>query len=71
MYLSVACECESAGIAARALANIADVLGSMADGQGGMRSGPAGNTQWAPAFDFLEVKLCTFDLHSPLMQNLV
>ncbi|NXT74836.1 FUK kinase, partial [Zapornia atra] len=43
-----------AGIAARALACIAEVLGCMARGEGGLRSGPAANREWAPAFGHLE-----------------
>ncbi|KAF7701866.1 hypothetical protein HF521_001149 [Silurus meridionalis] len=43
------------GIAARTLACIADVLGCMAgEGKGGLRSGPAANPSWAPAFRLLE-----------------
>ena len=42
------------GILARTLANIADVLGHMANGFGGMRSGPSHNLQWKEAFDLLE-----------------
>lgn len=36
------------------MANIADVLGAMSRGTGGLRSGPAGNKQWATAFALLE-----------------
>ncbi|XP_068267235.1 L-fucose kinase isoform X3 [Nyctibius grandis] len=43
-----------AGIAARALACIAEVLGCMARGEGGLRSGPAANREWASAFGRLE-----------------
>ncbi|XP_044843401.1 L-fucose kinase isoform X2 [Mauremys mutica] len=42
------------GVAARALACIADVLGCMAKGDGGLRSGPAANREWALAFQQLE-----------------
>ncbi|XP_018608232.2 L-fucose kinase isoform X2 [Scleropages formosus] len=43
------------GIAARCLACVADVLGCMAgEGKGGLRSGPAANPSWAPAFALLE-----------------
>ncbi|KAI5614886.1 L-fucose kinase [Silurus asotus] len=43
------------GVAARTLACIADVLGCMAgEGKGGLRSGPAANPSWAPAFRLLE-----------------
>jgi len=48
-------ESESAGIAARTLANVADMLGCMAAGSGGLRSGPSANQQWLPAYDKLEV----------------
>ena len=51
----VGAECKSAGIAARTLANIADVLGAMSRGAGGLRSGPACNKQWMYAFQLLEV----------------
>ncbi|XP_074864421.1 L-fucose kinase [Carettochelys insculpta] len=50
----VAAVARDPGVAARALACIADVLGCMADGQGGLRSGPAANREWAPAFQRLE-----------------
>lgn len=46
---------ESPGIAARTLASIAEVLGAMSRGEGGLRSGPASNLQWEPAFQLLEV----------------
>lgn len=55
LYCVVAEECNSAGVAARTLANIADMLGNMAGVKGGLRSGPAGNKQWSHAFDLLEV----------------
>lgn len=45
----------SPGIAARTLANIADMLGGMAGTRGGLRSGPAGNVAWRKAFSYLEV----------------
>lgn len=48
-----------AGIAARTLANIADVLGCMAGPKGGLRSGPAANKAWAKAFQLLEVCFLT------------
>ncbi|XP_015134702.2 L-fucose kinase isoform X2 [Gallus gallus] len=50
----VASTADDAGIAARALACIADVLGCMAHGEGGLRSGPAANREWASAFGRLE-----------------
>ncbi|XP_064885041.1 L-fucose kinase isoform X2 [Columba livia] len=50
----VASTADDAGIAARALACIADVLGCMARGEGGLRSGPAANREWASAFGRLE-----------------
>ncbi|XP_051830582.1 L-fucose kinase [Antechinus flavipes] len=50
----VAAEAEDLGVAARALACIADVLGCMAGGEGGLRSGPAANQEWALAFQYLE-----------------
>ncbi|XP_032086652.1 L-fucose kinase [Thamnophis elegans] len=42
------------GVAARALACIADLLGCMARGEGGLRSGPTANLAWATAFQQLE-----------------
>lgn len=48
-------ETSSHGVAARTLACIADVLGAMADGKGGLRSGPAGNKRWSHSFALLEV----------------
>ncbi|XP_022274916.1 L-fucose kinase isoform X6 [Canis lupus familiaris] len=42
------------GVAARALACVADVLGCMAEGQGGLRSGPAANPEWMRPFSYLE-----------------
>lgn len=55
----VAQETDSPGVAARTLACIADVLGAMAGGKGGLRSGPAGNQRWSHAFALLEV-ICSF-----------
>ncbi|XP_072278918.1 L-fucose kinase isoform X2 [Pyxicephalus adspersus] len=51
---NVASRTEDAGVAARALACIADLLGCMAAGEGGLRSGPAANKAWAPAYLLLE-----------------
>ncbi|KAM3829017.1 L-fucose kinase isoform 2-T2 [Vipera latastei] len=42
------------GVAARTLACIADLLGCMARGEGGLRSGPTANLAWAAAFRQLE-----------------
>ncbi|NXA17357.1 FUK kinase, partial [Ibidorhyncha struthersii] len=50
----VATTAGDAGVAARALACIAEVLGCMARGEGGLRSGPAANREWALAFGLLE-----------------
>ncbi|XP_069724779.1 L-fucose kinase isoform X1 [Phaenicophaeus curvirostris] len=50
----VASTAGDAGIAARALACIAEVLSCMARGEGGLRSGPAANREWASAFGCLE-----------------
>ncbi|NWX19054.1 FUK kinase, partial [Aegotheles bennettii] len=50
----VASTASDAGIAARALACVAEVLGCMAQGEGGLRSGPAANGAWASAFGRLE-----------------
>lgn len=52
----VAMDTDSPGVAARALANVADVLGCMAGSKGGIRSGPSANVQWKSAYDLLEVK---------------
>lgn len=41
-------------MAARVLACVADVLGCMAEGQGGLRSGPAANPEWVRPFSYLE-----------------
>lgn len=46
----------SYGVAARALASIADVLGALAEGRGGLRSGPGRNADFAAAFQALENK---------------
>uniref|UniRef100_A0A8C3LUP8 L-fucose kinase n=1 Tax=Chrysolophus pictus TaxID=9089 RepID=A0A8C3LUP8_CHRPC len=54
LFHTFACTADDAGIAARALACIADVLGCMAHGEGGLRSGPAANREWALAFGRLE-----------------
>ncbi|CAH2323870.1 L-fucose kinase isoform X1 [Pelobates cultripes] len=50
----VASVAEDLGIAARALACIADLLGVMAGGEGGLRSGPAANKAWASSYQLLE-----------------
>ncbi|XP_038610452.1 L-fucose kinase [Tachyglossus aculeatus] len=50
----VAAQTEDAGVAARALACVADVLGCLAQGKGGLRSGPAANQDWGLAFHRLE-----------------
>ncbi|XP_077612454.1 L-fucose kinase isoform X1 [Crocuta crocuta] len=50
----VAAGAEDPGVAARALACVADVLGCMAEGQGGLRSGPAANPEWLRPFSYLE-----------------
>lgn len=42
------------GVAARCLSCIADVLVCMARGRGGLRSGPAANEAWSPAYTMLE-----------------
>uniref|UniRef100_A0A2K5TJM9 Fucose kinase n=1 Tax=Macaca fascicularis TaxID=9541 RepID=A0A2K5TJM9_MACFA len=50
----VAAGSEDPGVAARALACVADVLGCMAEGRGGLRSGPAANPEWMRPFSYLE-----------------
>lgn len=52
--LAVAAGAGDPGVAARALACVADVLGCMAEGQGGLRSGPAANPGWMRPFSYLE-----------------
>ncbi|XP_007567558.1 L-fucose kinase isoform X1 [Poecilia formosa] len=42
------------GVAARCLSCIADVLVCMAEGKGGLRSGPAANEAWSSAYFLLE-----------------
>lgn len=51
---NVGSEEKSPGIAARTLASIAEVLGAMSKGDGGLRSGPASNLLWQSAFQLLE-----------------
>nr|XP_058135728.1 L-fucose kinase isoform X2 [Dasypus novemcinctus] len=50
----VAAGAEDPGVAARALSCVADVLGCMAEGCGGLRSGPAANPEWMRPFSYLE-----------------
>ncbi|XP_077787903.1 L-fucose kinase isoform X2 [Podarcis muralis] len=50
----VASMAKDPGVAARSLACIADLLGCLAKGEGGLRSGPAANAAWAQAFQQLE-----------------
>ncbi|XP_012661599.1 L-fucose kinase isoform X1 [Otolemur garnettii] len=50
----VAAAAGNPGVAARALACVADVLGCMAEGCGGLRSGPAANPEWMRPFSYLE-----------------
>ncbi|XP_069882365.1 L-fucose kinase [Dipodomys merriami] len=54
MLDQVAAGAEDPGVASRALACVADVLGCMAEGQGGLRSGPAANPEWMRPFSYLE-----------------
>ena len=54
-----AASCENSSQAARLLAAVADLLGCAAGNEAGLRSGPAYNKDWDPAFDLLEV--FTFD----------
>ncbi|XP_010642728.1 L-fucose kinase isoform X1 [Fukomys damarensis] len=54
MLDQVAAAARDPGVAARALACVADVLGFMAEGQGGLRSGPAANPEWVRPFLYLE-----------------
>ncbi|XP_040135598.1 L-fucose kinase isoform X4 [Ictidomys tridecemlineatus] len=50
----VAARAGDPGVVARALACVADVLSCMAEGQGGLRSGPAANPEWMRPFSYLE-----------------
>ncbi|KAM4833721.1 L-fucose kinase [Thomomys bottae] len=54
MLDQVAAGAKDPGVASRALACVADVLGCMAEGQGGLRSGPAANPEWMTPFSYLE-----------------
>ncbi|XP_007938609.1 L-fucose kinase [Orycteropus afer afer] len=54
MLDQVAAGAQDLGVAARALACVADVLGCMAGGCGGLRSGPAANPEWTRPFSYLE-----------------
>ncbi|KAG8523673.1 L-fucose kinase [Galemys pyrenaicus] len=45
---------ENPDVTARALACVGDVLGCMAEGRGGLRSGPAANPGWLRPFSYLE-----------------
>ena len=69
----VAIDCQSAGVAARTLANIACLLSCMARGRGGLQSGPAANLQWKPAMLLLEVvidrNLNVYFRHALLLQS--
>ena len=58
--MSVASNTTDPGIAARTMANIADVMGCMAGKIGGLRSGPAANQSWRKAFNYLEVSISWF-----------
>jgi len=51
---NVAMSTSSFGIAARTLACIADLLGKLSFGKGGLRSGPGRNVVFKDAFDFFE-----------------
>ena len=64
VFFSVASSSRNPGITARALANVSDMLGAMAHGEGGLRSGPALNKQWSHAFKHLEVNhlVCCFEI---------
>lgn len=53
-WFAVAASTKDLGIAARALACVADVLSCVAGRQGGLRSGPAANRAWTEAFSLLE-----------------
>ncbi|ESO90992.1 hypothetical protein LOTGIDRAFT_217536 [Lottia gigantea] len=50
----MASETASPGVAARSLANVADILSCLAGKKGGLRSGPAANISWKKAFHLLE-----------------
>lgn len=59
-HFVVARTTSSPAIAARTLACVADVLGSMAGEKAGLRSGPARNEAWTKAFKLLEVRIVHF-----------
>ena len=56
----MACNAESADCVARTLSCIADVLGEMAGGTVGLRSGPSANESWMHAYRLLEVRYLIF-----------
>lgn len=55
----------------RLLANIADLLGCMAAGEGGLRSGPAANPQWKVALLQLKVSINSIFQMFALIHNIV
>ncbi|XP_041794358.1 L-fucose kinase isoform X2 [Chelmon rostratus] len=57
------------GVAARCLSCIADVLVCMAGGRGGLRSGPAANEAWSPAYSLLEEGNLRGGVHALAMQR--
>ncbi|XP_030640456.1 L-fucose kinase [Chanos chanos] len=62
---------EDLGVAARTLASIADVLGCLAgEGSGGLRSGPAANPAWAPAFSLLKEGKLEAGIHALASERL-
>lgn len=57
------------GVAARCLSCIADVLVCMAGGKGGLRSGPAANEAWRPAYILLEERNLRGGVHALAVQR--
>uniref|UniRef100_A0A3Q0SS81 Fucose kinase n=1 Tax=Amphilophus citrinellus TaxID=61819 RepID=A0A3Q0SS81_AMPCI len=57
------------GVAARCLSCSADVLVCMAGGRGGLRSGPAANEAWSPAYTMLEKGNLRGGVHALAMQR--
>uniref|UniRef100_A0A914XFS8 L-fucokinase domain-containing protein n=1 Tax=Plectus sambesii TaxID=2011161 RepID=A0A914XFS8_9BILA len=55
----IAFDSKSTRIAGRAMSCVADVLGILANNQGGLRSGPAANKEFVEALSMLQVELTT------------
>lgn len=57
--LAMKCDYErwEPGMAARILSNIANLLGCLSGGEGGLRSGPSSNKEWVSAYAVFEVNI--------------